>query len=400
MTTIEKHETLVEALCAAALEMEYVGKGQQNKHEGYAFRGIDDVMFGVRNPLMRHGVFVHFTYGRATSVLPPEHPDHDPYFFRLPIKASIRHAHSDQTLEAVFEGLGRQAGKGNVTNPDPRALGQASSYGIKMWLLGEFMVAGGDDSADEAPKADGPAEPAKSRKKADKPEPAPADPELEEARTGVLADIASLAPEIQKDLAEVLKAEQLSVKKATSIAELERVAEIIAALTDTMDNEVDTAEEPEAEEAQVAPDNEVDTAPAMTMEEEAALLASARTKVTEERHLAAVPDETPEPPAEEPAKPAPKASRAPRTTKATITQPVADESGLNDMELAYVIASGGLGTSASKLGGNMKLVKVALDLIKDLKAGKIIREGLAFIDADTKEVVVDGTEAVEHYRAS
>lgn len=398
MTEIIKHETLVEALCAAMLEMEYVDKGQKNAQEGYSYRGIDDVMFGVRNPLMRHGVFVHFTYGRAVPVHPVDHPNHDPFFWRLPIKATIHHAHSDQTMDACFEGFGRTQIKGGDSRPDPRALGQASSYGIKMWLIGQFMVAGGDDSADQAPKADDAPAPARAKgKKADKAEEADkaaADPELEQTRQATLDLIGGLAPELQAQLSVTLKAERLSVKNATSVEELHEVRRIIGDLVAADveaqaaegDTEADTEEDNPASE--IAEEQVSDPEPEDTEEDTpaAAEVSSDHPAAQEERHLAAVPD-----PGEE--KPKRRAARA-----ATAAEPV-EPPEFSDQALAYLVVSEGAGTSPRQLSNNMKLVSAGLEIFKKIKSGELVRDGLTLLDPDGK-VVHDGSQAAERYRAS
>lgn len=452
---VMKHDSLGEAVCYALLEMEAVGKSGTNKRDGYDFRTVDDVMAAVRTPMARHGVWLKPTFGKPRPVSTYTNDERDVHFVEVDITLSLVHAHSDQreTIEGV--GRGRMAGSGNVPIPDPRVIGQALSYGMKALLINAFQLAGGDDSADEAPKADAP--PTADRHRPPALYQAPADPETEEARKGLLEDIATLSPDVQVQLKDWCKEQQISVRK-DGLTVLRAVAEKVAELVDMealadpdgsqlltdedlspaaarilaepmreADAEVDTAEVDEADDPQVSEEIPMDTeeddpmssdayldaAPTLTLEEEAALAAARQKAATEhlarvhpagadlpeqERHLAAVPDAPAEAPAEKP--------KAKRTRKQDVTEvpkgTAKTDEELTDTQLCYLIASGGTADNPDKLVGNRDAQRTALRWAMEMRGTtpKVARKGNSLIDAMTGEVIADGSEAIAHWRSA
>lgn len=420
---VVKHETLGEAVCSALLEMEAVGKSGTNKRDGYDFRTVDDVMAAVRTPFARHGVWLRPTFGTPRPVLDVAHEKHDPHFIEVDIALKLVHAHSAQYEVIQGVGRGRMAGSGNVSIPDPRVIGQAISYGMKALLINAFQLAGGDDSADEAPKADAPPP---SRRKSE-PEREAADPHTEEARRGLLDDIATLSPDTQQRLKDWCKELGISVRHG-DLAELEAVADKVAKLADVeilasegssqlltteevpgiveqVLNEAPAEDDPMASDAYLAEEQ------ALTLEQEAALVA-ARQKAAEahlqrvhpagqdlpepERHLNAVPDE----PEQAPEKPARR-----KTTRKPDVESVPTGTGqpdnLTDAQLCYLVASDGKADNSDGLGTDKDALRRALRLNMDLRgpSPKLRRKGLTLIDANG-EVVADGTEAVALWRSA
>jgi hypothetical protein len=370
MTTIEKHETLAEAVCCALLDLEAVAKSGLNKRDGYEFRTVDDVMAAVRTPFAKHGVWLKPSFGKPHPVLDADAEKHDPWFLEVDIELELVHAHSAQREKIHGVGRGRMAGSGNVSLPDPRVVGQALSYGMKAMLINAFQLAGGDDSADTAERATAP--PPRNERP-------PADPELEAMRQGTLDIIGTLDEDFKADLAKRLKADGLSVKNG-SMEDLHKVAAIIEELAGAEDTEVneryagvvveaDTEpdnSEPETADEQVSDpepeDTPEDTGP--SVEELRAELVAAEAKAKpapepEERHLAAVPDHE-----------------------------GVDLDGLDDMQFCYWLVSGGKGVNSKQLNGDMTIVTQCVKVTKDLKAGKLQRVGAQIVDANG-EVLFD-----------
>lgn len=385
-TTIEKHETLALAVCHALEELDAVGKSGTNKRDGYDFRTVDDVMAAVRSPFARNGVWLKPSFGRPRPVPGHEGEKFDPFFLEVDITLTLVHAHSDQreTIEGV--GRGRMAGSGNVSLPDPRVIGQALSYGMKSMLINAFQLAGGDDSADTAEKADRPP-PREER--------APADPALEEARNGMLSDIAGLSDEVREALRVRLSDEKLTVRKATTMAELERIAVHITdlvELAETAGVPTDNEDQPN-EPAEPSPDFPLTPEQEQAIEEmgpEAPPEPEPAPEPESERHLSAVPDDD-RPPTAVP-------NVQPRGRAKAAAEQIAEQSEFNDTELAFIIGSDGRARTANAIVKDRLMVKQCLDLVSAIKSGKIIRQGLTLLDKATGEVVHDGSAAVATFR--
>lgn len=52
----QPHPSVVQALAAVMCDIGAIGKDQKNTHQGYNFRGIDDVYNALHSPLVKHGV--------------------------------------------------------------------------------------------------------------------------------------------------------------------------------------------------------------------------------------------------------------------------------------------------------------------------------------------------------
>lgn len=386
---IVKHESLIEALCHAMLEMTFVEKAGQNRKDNYSFRSIDDVMTGVRNPLLRHGVVPQVSFGAVHPV-----SDVDPYFWCLPMAITLHHVHSDQTMVSLCEGLGRSAGSGNVTNPDPRALGQAASYGIKMFLINQFMLAGGDDSADLAPRQEEPAQSLRPERQ----QPERADPDTEALRIRLLDLIGQLEPEWQDWLKGECKERNLSVTRG-DMAALLQVEEVFGSIF-TMELDEDLQPEPEPQKPEPKPKRQPKPEPEPEPESESEFEEEYGQGIEdpdyEEGGEADYEDESDRDGTEK-FDPEPEPQGVTKLRGLNNVEPSSDLA-LTDQQFAYVLASNGVTDRPEGCREDRAAIRSGLRFLTGLKTGRMHRDGVFLVDADGTEVK-DGGEAIANFRA-
>lgn len=338
------HPSLLAALCAAMSDITRVDKAGWNNSGGFAYRAVDDVVAAARGPLLSHGIVPHVTFGPVR----PIEPEHDGgAYVGIDVTLTLHHVGTGESLSSTIEGRGRQQSKNGAVH-DPRTIGAAVSYAVKTLLINWLMLAGGDDTVDEAPKEEAP-----SRQQ----RPDPVDDSL---RNDVLDSIAALTADAKSVLRDWCRDQGIVVRSATTSQ-----LKAIAAKLDTM---AATPEHPVAD----PDDGDIEVEPPVELL----------------------------PMIDGPAEPV--AAAEPERV-APVLVVVSDNDGcpadrLSDEQWAFVVGSGGLAESPDGVT-DREQTKAALRWATALRTKRGVRQGFLLVSPQTGDVIVDGTDALTRYLA-